>query len=156
MSLAIAGHGATWAMEMDPVGSPGAFTTIAELNSDLMGLSFSRPVTDVTPHQDTIDSSVTGVLTRDPVTITINYVFADTTHAALRTAALGATPTLRRRGFRFRGPAGTGADGQIIASGEITTWKETNPVREGARSAEVTLVMSKAMILDGVSYGSAA
>lgn len=156
MSLAVAGHGATWAMELSLL-TPGVFTTIAELNSDLMGLSLSRPVTPVTPHQDTIDSKVTGVLQRQPLTLTVNYVHGDSTHAALRAALLAATPALRRRGFLFRGPGWSvpGTD-EIIASGEVTAFEETNPVVEGPRSAQVTIEFSKAMIIDGVSYGSAA
>lgn len=152
MSIAVAGHGATIAMELDPTGAAGVFTTIAELNGDLTGLGLSRPETDVTPHQDDIDSWVTGVLMREPWTFSVNYVYADTTHDALRTAILDKT----RHGFRFRGPGGTTDTDEIIASGEVTSWNETNPVREGARTAEVTLRMSKAMIIDGEEYGNAA
>jgi hypothetical protein len=152
MSLAVAGHGATIAMELDPTGSQGVFTVIAELNSDLTGLGLSRPTTDVTPHQDTIDSHVSGVLRREPWTFTVNYVYADTTHDGLRTALL----TQERTGFRFRGTGGTTDTDEIIASGEVTSWNETNPVREGARTAEVTVIASKEMIVDGTSYGSAA
>jgi hypothetical protein len=152
MSIAVSGHGATIAVELDPTGSPGNFTVIAELNGDLTGLGLSRPETEVTPHQDTIDSWVTGSLMREPWTFTVNYIYGNNTHEALRDAILGRT----RTGFRFRGPDGTDDTDEIIASGEVTNWNETNPVREGARSAEVTLRMSKAMIIDGVSYGSAA
>lgn len=152
MSIAVAGHGATLAIELDPVGAPGVFTTIAELNGDLTGLGLSRPVTETTPHEDDIDSHVTGVLKREPWSFTVNYIHANTTHDALREAIL----TQLRMGFRFRGPGGTDNTDEIIASGEVTAWNETNPVREGARTAEVTAVMSKAMKVDGVLYGNAA
>lgn len=156
MSIAVAGHGATLAVELDPVASPGVFTTIAELNSDLTGLGLSRPETNVTPHEDTIDSWVTGVLMREPWTVSVNYIHGNATHDALRGFMLENDPADRRTGFRFRGPQGTSGVDEIIASGEVTSWNETNPVREGARTAEVTMRMSKAMKIDGVVYGQAA
>lgn len=155
MSLAVTGHGATIAMELDPSSSQGTFTVIAELASDITGLGLSRPTSDVTPHQDTIDSHVSGVLQREPWTFTVNYIHGNSTHTgtgSLRDAILNQT----RTGFRFRGKDGSSGDDEIIASGEVTSWNENNPVREGARTAEVTIVVSKAMILDGTSYGSAA
>src|SRR5688572_23942084 len=103
MSIAVAGHGATLAIELNPSGAPGVFTVIAELNGDLTGLGLERPETEVTPHQDTIDSWVTGVLRRQPWSFTVNYIYANTTHDALRDFILART----RTGFRFRGPAGS-------------------------------------------------
>jgi hypothetical protein len=154
MSIAIAGHGATLQMELDPEGAAGVFTEIAELNGDLTGLGLRRPMSDVTPHQDDIDSYVSGVLQREQWRFTVNYVHANTTHDGLRGHILDKT----RFGIRFLGPtptAGAGVD-EIIASGELAGWNETNPVREGARTAEVMFQASKAMKIDGVIYGTAA
>ena len=32
--MPVSGHGATWAVEFDPVATPGVFTAIAEINGD--------------------------------------------------------------------------------------------------------------------------
>lgn len=151
MSQAVAGHGATIAMELDPVGAQGTFTTIAELNGDINEPGLTRPWTETTPHQDTIDSGVTGRLGREPLTFSVNYIFDDTTHVALRDAIIENLFT----GFRIRGPGGSANNDEIVASGFVTNISVTNPVREGARSAEVTVQLSKAQKVDGVIVGTA-
>ena len=52
------GHGATIAIELSPVSSPGVFTTIAQLNGDIT-IGLNRPETDVTSHNDDIDTLIT-------------------------------------------------------------------------------------------------
>lgn len=155
MSLAEAGHGATLAMELDPTGAQGVFTVVSELASDIDGLALSRSSTEVTPHEDDIDSYVHGVLKRDPLTFTCNFIYGGATH----TGAKGLRDNIitgTRFGIRFRGVGGTDDTDEIIASGEVINWKEVNPAREGARSAEITFQPSKAFIVDGVTKGNAA
>lgn len=155
MSLAVSGHGATIAMELDPSGSPGSFTTIAELNGDIMPPGLNRPETEVTPHQDTIDSWVTGRLGREAVTFSVNFIFNDQTHdhsTGLQSMIINKT----RFGLRFLGPSGTTDTDEIIASGEVTNFQPTAPVREGARTADVTVRLSKAQKIDGTVIGTAA
>lgn len=151
MSQAVSGHGATIAMELDPVGAQGTFTVIAELNGDINEPGLNRPWTETTPHQDTIDSGVTGRLGREPLSFTVNWIFDDTSHVALRDAIIENTFT----GFRIRGPGGSANTDEIIASGFVTNIGVMNPVREGARSAEVTVQLSKAQKVDGVIVGTA-
>lgn len=151
MSQAVSGHGATIAMELDPVGAQGAFTVIAELNGDINEPGLNRPWTETTPHQDTIDSGVTGRLGREPLSFTVNWIFDDETHVALRDAIVDNVFT----GFRIRGPGGSANTDEIVASGFVTNIGVTNPVREGARSAEVTIQLSKAQKVDGVVIGEA-
>lgn len=151
MSLAVSGHGATIAMELDPVGTPGVFTVVAELNGDIQEPGLQRPWTETTPHQDTIDSGVTGRLGRDALTFTVNWIFDDTTHVGLRDAIIDNTFT----GFRVRGPGGTVDTDEIIASGHVTNIRVTNPVREGARSGEIEVRLSKAQKVDGTIVGTA-
>lgn len=151
MSQAVSGHGATIAMELDPVAAQGVYTVIAELNGDIQEPGLNRPWTETTPHQDTIDSGVTGRLGRDPLTFTVNWIFDDTSHVALRDAIIENLFT----GFRIRGPGGSAGVDEILASGFVTNISVTNPVREGARSGEVTVQLSKAQIVDGVVVGTA-
>jgi hypothetical protein len=153
MSLAVAGHGATIAMEKD--GDPaGTFTVIAELNGDINEPGMMRPWSEVTPHQDTIDSGVTGRLGREAITFTVNFVYDDATHDHLT--------GLRKRiidndlfGLRFRGPGGGASDHEIILSGHMTNIQATYPVREGAITASCEFRASKAQIIDGVVIGTA-
>lgn len=153
MSRAVAGHGALIAYEADPDGAPGVFTTIAELNGDIVAPSISRPVTVVTPHQDNIDYNVLGVMTREPLTFGVNWIFDDPTHDHLT----GVTSMIRENtffGLRLRGPGGTENTDEWIMSGQISNVGPiTNPVREGARTADITFVPSGPMKIDGVMYG---
>lgn len=155
MSLAVSGHGATLAYEQDPSGAQGTFTTVAEVVGDLPGISVSRPWTDTTPHGDTIDSGVVGVATRDPLTVSLNYLFSNGTHdhlTGLKKIHDDGTFT----GFRLLGPGGSANTDEIIASGHVVAFKVSNPAKEGARSAEVTIQFSKRYKQDGVLIGQAA
>lgn len=151
MTEAVAGHGATIAMEMDPVGAPGAFDVIAELNADIVWPELSRGETEVTPHQDHIDSWVLSILRRGPLTFGVNYIFDDDTHLELVDSILNNT----RRGFRLRGPGGSAGVDEWIASGQVqSVGPITHPVREGARTASVTVRLSGPMIVNGVAFGT--
>ena len=152
MSQAIAGHGATIAMEQDPSGAQGTFTVVAELNGDISPPGLQRTATEVTPHQDDIDSSVYGVLRRTPMSFSVNYIFDNATHDHL-TGMTYAIKENETRGFRIRGPAGATDSDEWIASGNFTNVGVTNPVRDGARTADVEVVMSGAMIIDGAAFG---
>lgn len=154
MSQAIAGHGALIAIELDPTGSQGTFTTVAELNGDIQEPGYNRPETEVTPHQDTIDSWVTGRLGRDPVTFSVNFIHDNNTHDHL-TGLENKIINNENFGIQFLGPGGTAGTDEIIASGFVTNLTITNPVREGARTAEVTIRLSKQQITDTVSVGQA-
>ncbi len=154
-SRAIAGHGALLAMELDPVGAPGIFTTIAELNGDMPFPNLKRNATNVTAHTDDIDWNVFGVLMRDPITFGTNYIYDDETHDHL-TGLAAAIISNERRGFRFTGPGGGVDDDEIIVSGEVSeVGPVQHPVRDGARTRDVTITLSGPMKMDGVMIGSA-
>ncbi len=148
--LAVAGHGATIALEMDPVGSPGVFTPVGELNGDINWFSLSVPETNVTAHNDRIDFWIPGVLQREALSFTINYVFNDSVHEELIASVLEKTV----RGFQLRGPSGSAGVDEWIASGFVQNLGPiVHPVREGARTAQVTIRLSGRMIKDGVEFG---
>ena len=153
MSQAASGHGATIAIELDPAGAPGDFTVVAELNGDIEWPGLNRPSTEVTPHQDTIDSFVTGRLGRKPLSFSVNYVFDDETHDHL-TGLQAKIIAKEFFGIRLRGPNGTTDTDEVIASGEVTEISHTDPVREGARSSKVTIMLSKRQKIDGVFVGT--
>lgn len=153
MTDAVAGHGAEIAMEQDPTGSPGVFTSIAEVNGDIMPPALSREFAEATPHSDDIDSHVPGVLRRDPMTFSVNLLYDNATHDHL-TGLIKAMIDKENRGFRVRGPQGVTADDgtdEWICSGHISNLSPANPVRTGVRTMEVEVVMSGPMLIDGVT-----
>jgi hypothetical protein len=154
MSQAVAGHGATIAYEADPSGSPGTFTVIAELNGDITWPELNRPETETTPHQDDIDDWVLGRLGRGPLTFSVNFIYDDPTHDHL-TGLYKKIIDNELFGLRLRGPGGTAADDEWIASGHVQAITQMSPVREGARTADVTVRLRKQQIIDGVSVGTA-
>lgn len=156
MSLAVSGHNSTIAVELGTPPVSGVFTVINELRGDLPGLSGSRDETNATPHGEDIDSWVTGPITRNPLTFSLNYVPGDATHVALRAAWLATTVANRRRGWRFWGPSGADGVDEVIGSGEITNWEDVSPEGAGIRTANLTVRLSKQTKVDGVLYGTAA
>jgi hypothetical protein len=155
MSNAIAGHGAKIQMELDPTGSPGVFTDIAELNGDIQKPELSRNFEESTPHNATIDYHVGGVLRRSPLTGSCNFIFDNNTHdhaTGLRKAIIDD----QTRGFRILGPtsgAGTDTD-EWICSGNVMSVTEVNPVRDGIRTSDFSIQLSGPMKIDGVTVGT--
>lgn len=145
-SQAVSSHGVLLAVELAPGASPGVFTTVAELNTDIT-MSFMRNVTESSPHNYSIDSHVPGILRRDPVSGTVNYIFGNTVHDGLRDHLVANT----QFGMRWTYPNATGV---YIASGHMTAWKRTNAVRDGIDTAEITMQLSGPMILDGEEIGT--
>lgn len=154
MSKAQAGHGALIAIELDPSGQQGAFTTVAELNGDITWPELNRPETETTPHQDTIDDWVLGRLGRGPLTFSVNFIFDDQTHDHL-TGLYSKIIDNELFGVRLRGPGGSASTDEWIASGQVQAVTQTSPVREGARTADVTIRLRKQQIIDGVAVGNA-
>jgi hypothetical protein len=145
MSNATPGHGALFAMEVDPEGAPGTFTTISELIGDV-NVSLNRTTTEVTPHNATMDHYVaSAVMRREPWDLSVNYVPGDSTHAALIAHVHGNTLF----GVRFRGPGSSGPSDEWIASGYATSANQMNPVREGARTLEISFRPTGDMKIDG-------
>lgn len=152
MSNAQPGHGALIAMEQLPLTTPGVFTTIAELASDIIFPEIIRSETEVTPHQDSIDSWVLGVPKRGAITFTVNFIYNDATHDHL-TGAYKSIKGNEKRGFRIRGPLGAAGVDEWIMSGQISAINNNkSPIRQGVRTADITVRFSGAMIIGGIVY----
>lgn len=150
MSDAKPSHGINFAMELNPSGSQGAFTRVAEVQ-DFNWPDFERGTTEVTPHEDTWDSYViAGRVKRGPVTFDINFVYSNATHeestGGLYQKLLQGTLT----GFRTWGPDGQAGTDEWIMSGYVTSINGRQaPVREGAETASIAIQPSGSMIMDG-------
>ena len=153
-TLAKTGHGATIAYEQDPSGAQGTFTVVAEQAGDLTW-GVTRGSTEVTAHNHTADYYVTdGRFNRNEITVPLNFVFDNATHGPASTGLQGLLFSNTETGFRLRGPGGTTDTDEWICSGFVTGFTQTNPVREGARSAELTIRLSGPMIVDGTTRGA--
>ena len=151
--LATAGHGASIAMELDPSGSQGVFTAIAELNGDIVWPEVSVPEAEATAHDHNIDYWVAGVPRRGPLTFSVNFVYDNGTHDH-STGLYDALLTKETRGFRLRGPGGTTDTDEWICSGFVQAMTQTSPGREGVRTADVTIRMTGPQIIDGTTFGT--
>lgn len=149
MSDAQAGHGTIIAMELNPVSSPGVFTDIAELNGDINWPGLTRPEDEVTPHNLDIDFWVFGRLGREAFSFSVNFVFDNNTHDH-ETGLIAMMVSNTTVGLRVRGPGGGANVDEWIGSGKFTGFNETSPVRQGARTADVTFRFSGPMKIDGV------
>lgn len=150
----VAGHGALIAIEKDPTGAQGTFTTLGGLSSDIQEPGVTRPETEITPHNADIDYWLPGVRKREAVTFTVNFDYEDATHDHL-TGLKAKANSGDTFGIRFRGPGwDTEGENDFIASGFITSMTITNPVMEGARTADVTMRLSGPMIDNGVTVGT--
>lgn len=143
--MPVSGHGATWAIELPDVGgviaTPGVFTAVAEINSDIKK-SRKRESTNVTPHDSDWGVFVTSsVRTLDAQQFTINMIYGRAGEAALQSLFQYNTVF----GSRTRARDATTTDYWIV-SGQITGLEETFPVRTGARSLMVTYQPSGAAI----------
>lgn len=153
MSLAQSSHGVLLAMELDPSGSPGTFTTIAEL-IDLTWPSLDRPETEVSPHNDTIDTwSLSSLLQRGPVGVEVNFIYNNGTHDST-TGVIAALVANETRGFMFRGTNWAAGTDEIIGSGKVNNFQQVTPVRAGQRTATFNVRLSGPMIVEGVTVGT--
>lgn len=141
MSSGLSSHGTLIAREI----SPGNFTTIGELG-DIAGPPLNRPSTEITPHNDQIDSYVMGVMKRGEVTFPINFVPSDGTQDHL-TGLVKAMSDKALDGYRITWPDST----TWIFSGYVQNFGPGAPAREGNLSADVTLRPSGGHIIEGVS-----
>lgn len=152
MSDAISGHGVQVAVELDPAGAPGVFTTLGEHVGDL-SQSWSRGTTESTPHDETIDSHVPdGRFTRDTIDLSVNRIYGATDQEGILDLFFANT----KFGLKVTGTssgAGAGTD-EVIYSGFCTNFNDQSPVREGVRTAEITFQPSGPMIVDGTTQGA--
>ena len=152
MSNAKPSHGINFAMELDPSGSQGTFTRIAEV-LDFNWPDMERETEEVTPHEDTWDHYViAGRVKRGPITFDINFVYSDATHeegtGGLYYMMISGTNT----GFRIWGPDGQAGQDEWILSGYVTSINGRQaPVRSGAETASVACQPSGTMIMEGAT-----
>lgn len=145
----VAGHATQIYIEVDPVGAAGTFTRVPEVTSSI-DHNMTRESTEITPHGDIPDSYIVSqVMKRAEVAMDITYKFANAVHAALHGHYLANT----RFGVMIVGPEGTapGTD-TVIESGQLVSWNQMSPVRNGEYKAAVSFRPSGAFKVNGTLY----
>lgn len=143
MSDAYSSHGTLVAYEQDPSGSQGTFTTVAEL-ADVTPPPLQRPSTEVTPHNENIDSYVIGVRRRGEMNMMLNYITTEATHEEASTGLVWLWINGTKTGFRL-----TYTDGGIwIFSGYVLNVAPETPAREGGTTGAVVIRPSGSMLIE--------
>lgn len=142
--MAKSGHGAVISYQPTP---GGAWSEIAELR-DISTPGLSRNEFDATTQNLDIDTYVLGVLRREPLAVSVNFIESgEATHdhlTGLQKLIIDNTIT----GFRYTFPGGL----VWIMSGQVSGVRMTDPV-DGLQSADVTIRLSGAMTIGGVAVG---
>jgi len=148
-TLPVAGHGTTIAKELDPTVSPGVFTTIPEVTSSI-DFSESREQTEITPHASYTDSYILSqVRKRDDLPLDITYKFANAVHKALSDNFHNQV----KFGIMIIGPEGAApSTDTTIQSGELKTWKQMSPVRNGEYKVNAVFRPSGPFKYNGTLY----
>lgn len=148
-SVPTSGHGSKIYMEADPVGAQGTFTLIAQVHSDVVR-EWTRDKSVITPAESGVDTKVVAnVINRPDLTFTLNYIPGDTVHRAIQTSMLGKVTTgLLIVGTQGRYPL----DDEMMGSGAFMGFKDTAPIENGERKAEVTYMWSGAFKFNGTLY----
>ena len=146
MSEGIAAHGTLVARELSGA-TMGDFTTIAEL-IDIVPPPLTRPSSEITPHNDLVDSYVVGVRRRGEMTLQLNYLKSAITHF-IPSGIVQAWVDGSLDGYRM-----TFKDGCVwIFSGFVTNVAKATPVREGGQAANVTIRPSGPQKIDDLLIG---
>ena len=142
--MAKSGHGALVAFQATP---GGAFVTVAELR-DITTPGLSRNEFEATTQNVDIDTYVHGVLRREPLAFSVNFMESgETSHdhlVGMQKLIIDNTMT----GWRYSFPNGL----TWIMSGQVQKVQMTDPV-DGLQSADIAVRMSGKMSIGGVSIG---
>lgn len=146
------GHGALIAIEVDPTGAPDVYQTVGDLTSDITQ-KWTLGGTENTPHNLSASTyEPDAVMELDELSIEVNYRYGNVGayHMTLR------NHFLNKRTFklRLRGPGGTTNSDEVIYSGYLSSWQESNPRKTGSRKATGMFRPSGPFIVDGVTYGA--
>jgi hypothetical protein len=147
----VSGHGVDVAVELDPVGDQGNFTTLGRLSSDF-ALNFERGVADAWSHDKGFQVKVVSSLLQGCEWNLSHWrVYGDTSQDGVKDLFLANTIT----GVRVTGVsngAGPGVD-EVISSGQFSSYNDSMPVGpDGVRQIECMFQPSDTIKIDGTVY----
>ena len=137
MPDSLSSHGTLLSVELTP---GGAFTEVGELG-DLTPPGLMRNEFDASTQNVDIDSWITGILRREPVTAPVFFNRNNASHAGLRALLIANTLT----GFKVDKPDGD----EWVGSGFVRQITDAAPV-DGIQAATLTVRLSGPFYLNGV------
>ena len=149
MTLAISGHGAL--VQRAPVSAPQTFTTIAEVG-DIQAPGLMRNEFEALTQDKNIDAYILGVLRRQPMTLSLNFLPSDGTQdhlTGLQYACITEPPPVE--GYKIIGPSGSGF--LWIFSGQVKEVANVKFPVDGKAAADVTIRPSGKMYIGAVLIG---
>lgn len=137
---ALSGHGATIKRNGTIIGEMGDVTLPGLIRNEFEALT----------QGENIDSYILGVLRREPVQFSINFIPSAATHDHLTglIAAINTEPVPYDR-WDFTTPGGF----SMIASGQVKAVHNIKSPVDGKLSADVEVRLSGKFIINGVSFG---
>lgn len=144
-------HGALLAFEADPDLNPGVYTTVAGLIGNVAPPALSRGWTELNPHNDDIDSGVSGPLRRGELSFSVYLVFDDATHSFGAGLASLIVNKVRRK-FQILRPGGVAGDGETIFAGEVVEFAEQLPEGDNVATADIKIRATGGFTVNGVAY----
>lgn len=150
-TLPVAGHRALHAVEVDPVGAPGTFTTVPEVTSSIDNAT-TRDTSDISAHADVADRHlVSELIKRDVVSMEITFKYGNTVHAALSSHYYDKV----KFGLMTVGPDGTAPTADtIIQSGELISFSKAAPISAGAYKVTAQFRPTGRFKVNGTLYGT--
>lgn len=147
----VSGHGVDVAVELDPAGAQGTFTTLGRLSADFVA-EITRGVADAFSHDKRISVKVVSSLIElGEWDLSHWRVYGDTSQDGVKDLFLANTIT----GVRITGVsngAGPGVD-EMIASGQFSSYNDSMPVGpDGIRQIECMFQPSDSIKIDGTIY----
>jgi hypothetical protein len=120
-------------VDREPAGSPGAWTTIAELQS-ITPPGYSRNTIDTSAHNDPEDSFIVGMLRKGEMSLRVGYIPGDPTHDDTD-GLIAAIRTGQRDRYRIRFPEGS----VWLFSGYVTAFNPGAAELDAPLTADVTI-----------------
>jgi hypothetical protein len=150
-TLPVAGHAAIHAIEVDPTGAQGTFTTVPEVTSSI-DLNTTREATEISAHGDIADRYIVSqLIKRDVITLEITYKHANVVHAALEDHYYAKT----KFGLMTIGPDGTAPNTDtILQSGELISFSKMAPNRAGEYKVSAQFRPTGRFKVNGTIYGT--
>lgn len=150
-----AGHGVIMSLELDPSNSPGVFTQVARITSNIDWPKQSRREAEITPTDGKVDDWMLSVPMRDVMTVTASFCFDNPTHDH-KTGAIYLYWWGGSFGVKLDSPAYPNGDssGFWMGSAQMASYQVKNPNLQGARDLDLTFRFGGPLIISSPATGA--
>lgn len=150
---AVSGHGATFAIELDPTNSAGTYTSVAEITSAIVHGAM-RESEGHAAHADNVTHYIMdGALDQEPMDLEGNFIYNNGTHDH-STGVQSLMNAGTKIGYRLRAPDGSANTNEVIGSCFVSSFTRTFPNRTGASTYNMGFRPTGQYIVDGTTFGN--